>query len=155
MQLARNLLIDDYRKARRSVRFDPIRETSLSISDPRAPDPLHSVARHESEGMVHASLQRLTPDNRNVLVLHDLEGLALCEVAALLHIPVGTVKSRMIRGRRELARILQCPANLRNSFSRGMSARRRGPRVSRGGAASGQWHGIWGIKEELPARQVA
>ena len=110
MQVARNLIIDRYRRTRRDVLFDPIRETEVSVGDPHAANPLQSLARNETEAVVHAALRKLPQDTRNVIVLHDLQGLAVQEVAAVLHIPEGTVKSRMIRGRRRLARILRSPA---------------------------------------------
>jgi len=106
MRVAHNLLIDRHRQARRNVRFSPILETELAIKDPRAPNPLQRIARDETAAIVHSALQRLSPAERNAVVLHDLNGLALCEVAAILDTPVGTVKSRVSRGRRELARIL-------------------------------------------------
>ncbi len=107
MQVARNLLIDRYRRLRRNLHFDPIRDADLSVSDPSAPNPLQCLTRDEIKTRVQAALRRLPPNTRNVIVLHDLEGLALAEVAVILHAPEGTVKSRMIRGRRELARILR------------------------------------------------
>jgi len=53
---------------------------------------------------VHAVLASLSPDQRAVLVLRDLDGLAEAEVAALLSIPEGTVKSRLHRARGAFAR---------------------------------------------------
>jgi RNA polymerase sigma factor (sigma-70 family) len=47
-----------------------------------------------------ATLRRLSPDQRAVLVLRDLEGLSEAEAAALLRIEVGTAKSRLHRARR-------------------------------------------------------
>jgi RNA polymerase sigma-70 factor, ECF subfamily len=108
--VAGNLLIDRHHRARRQLRCEPMGDTDLSIRDSRAVDPLQHLARIEAGAMVRAALRRLAPRNRDVLVLHDLEGLAFCDVAAILHIPVGTVKSRMMRGRRELARILRSRA---------------------------------------------
>ncbi len=108
-QIARNLLIDRYRKARRNVPRDAIREAGVCSDDSQVPNPLQCLARSETETMVRAALLKLPPGNRSVIVLHDLVGLALQEVAAMLRIPLGTVKSRMIRGRRELARTLRTP----------------------------------------------
>jgi RNA polymerase sigma-70 factor (ECF subfamily) len=53
---------------------------------------------------VRATLERLAPDQRAVLVLRDLDGLAEAEVAALLALPMGTVKSRLHRARAAFAR---------------------------------------------------
>jgi RNA polymerase sigma factor (sigma-70 family) len=52
---------------------------------------------------VRAALATLTPEHRAVLVLRDMDGLAESDVAALLRIPEGTVKSRLHRARREFA----------------------------------------------------
>ena len=52
---------------------------------------------------VRAALALLTPEHRAVLVLRDMDGLGEAEVAALLRIPEGTVKSRLHRARREFA----------------------------------------------------
>jgi len=110
MRVARNMLVDRYRQARWRVRFNPIRETALSVEDPCAPNPLQCFAKKETATTVRTALRRLSPDCRDVIVLHHFERLPLCDVAAILHIPVGTVKSRMSRGRRELAQILRRPA---------------------------------------------
>ncbi len=128
IRVARNLLIDRYREARRMVRFDPIRETELSINDTHAPNPLQCLASDETGARVHTALHRLSPENRNVIVLRELDGLALHEVAAILHIPLGTVKSRLIRGRRELGRILRRPANRRTGLGGPVTSRARGGR---------------------------
>ncbi len=106
MRVAFNLLIDRYRRTRKDAHLRSIEETELTLNDPHAPNPFQRLAQNETETRVRKALRRLPPDTRIVIVLHDLEGLALNEVAVILHIPEGTVKSRMIRGRRELARIL-------------------------------------------------
>jgi RNA polymerase sigma-70 factor (ECF subfamily) len=155
MHVTRNLLIDRYRRARRHERFHPIREPYLSVHDPHAPNPLQYLARDEAAVRVHTALQRLSPNTRSVIVLHDLEGLALDEVAAILHVPVGTVKSRMIRGRRELARILRCPADRRlRSDGRG-TEKAYEPVRARGRIVSGVWHAGAGMPDDPPARRMA
>jgi RNA polymerase sigma-70 factor (ECF subfamily) len=55
---------------------------------------------------VHRALGRIAPDQRAVIVLHDLQGLDYAEVAAALEVPVGTVKSRLHRARLALAQQL-------------------------------------------------
>jgi RNA polymerase sigma-70 factor (ECF subfamily) len=155
MHVTRNLLIDRYRRARRHERFHPIREPEFSLRDPHAPNPLQYLARDETAVRVHTALQRLSPNTRPVIVLHDLEGLALDEVAAVLHVPVGTVKSRMIRGRRELARILRCPADPRLSSDRRGTEKADEPVRTRGHIVSGIWHAGSGTPDDPPARRMA
>lgn len=72
----------------------------LDPSDPSAEEALESAAvRHEIE----IALTLIPPDFRDAVILADLEGLALPDVAEILGVPLGTVKSRVFRGRRMLA----------------------------------------------------
>ncbi len=72
----------------------------LDFVDPAAEDAVASAAhRHE----ILTALNNLPPEFRAAVVLSDIEGMALPDVALALGIPVGTVKSRVFRGRRLLA----------------------------------------------------
>ena len=55
---------------------------------------------------MHRALQRLSDINREIIVLKDIQGLPLEEIAGLLELPLGTVKSRSSRARVELARAI-------------------------------------------------
>jgi RNA polymerase sigma-70 factor (ECF subfamily) len=57
--------------------------------------------------MVHRALQKLSPELREAVILRDLEDMDYRNIADVLKIPQGTVKSRINRGRAELARLLQ------------------------------------------------
>jgi len=57
--------------------------------------------------MLQAALQRLSPELRETVILRDLEELEYREIAEVLQIPEGTVKSRLNRGRADLARVLR------------------------------------------------
>jgi RNA polymerase sigma-70 factor (ECF subfamily) len=104
--VARNHAIDHYRsrreeRARRAE--DPIVLETMAGS---GESPLRRLERKERVQLVHRGLRALPPDLREALVLCDLEGLAYEEIARLLRVPLGTVKSRINRGRLELARRL-------------------------------------------------
>jgi RNA polymerase sigma-70 factor (ECF subfamily) len=71
--------------------FDP--------ADRTAEDPFTSVELRPS---IEAALQELSPDFRTVVVLADIQGASLPEVAEALQVPMGTVKSRLFRARRQL-----------------------------------------------------
>jgi RNA polymerase sigma-70 factor (ECF subfamily) len=66
--------------------------------------------RKEAAERVHALLDRLPPDQREAVILRDIEELTYEEIAELLKVPIGTVKSRINRGRIELARLLRAGA---------------------------------------------
>jgi RNA polymerase sigma-70 factor (ECF subfamily) len=65
------------------------------------------VAGREASELLQAALQKLSPELRETVVLRDLEELEYREIAQVLNVPEGTVKSRLNRGRAELARILR------------------------------------------------
>jgi RNA polymerase sigma-70 factor (ECF subfamily) len=71
-----------------------------------ADSPLKSLEREERRQFVHRGLRALPEELRQPLILCDLEGLAYEEIAGLLKVPLGTVKSRINRGRLELAKRL-------------------------------------------------
>lgn len=73
---------------------------------PAASDPAELHLRSERARLVHAALDRLPPEQRAAVVLVDMEGYAVAEVAELLDCAVGTVKSRCSRGRARLGLLL-------------------------------------------------
>jgi RNA polymerase sigma-70 factor, ECF subfamily len=70
------------------------------------PSPLHLVLTQESEGTVHASLEKLPAIYREVLLLRFQEELGLAEIAVVLNAPISTVKSRLYRGLDDLRVLL-------------------------------------------------
>lgn len=114
--LARNLLVDHFRRNRLEratssldVGFDG-EPDSPTLADRLAdtrPSQVQHVAGMELKARVQGALQQLTPDLREAVILRDLEDMDYKEIAQVLRIPEGTVKSRINRGRAELARILQ------------------------------------------------
>ena len=70
------------------------------------PGPEAGVRTQETQVAVHQALQKLSPDLREAVILRDLQDLEYREIAQVLRVPEGTVKSRINRGRAELARLL-------------------------------------------------
>ena len=68
-------------------------DITLASSDWRE-DPFQSAGRNELSEKVEAAINCLSPLHRDVIVLHELQGMTYQEVAAALDVPVGTVKSR-------------------------------------------------------------
>jgi RNA polymerase sigma-70 factor, ECF subfamily len=99
---AHNLVIDVYRQS--SKQTLPLDETLLSDKDPSAEEAL--VAQHEQE-LVRTGLRLLTPEQQQVLELKFMEGLKNEEVAEMMQISVGAVKSLQHRALASLARILR------------------------------------------------
>lgn len=97
-RIAVNTCYDMLRKEKRR-RADPLPD-HVDPVDRRAEDALESVTLRPD---LLAALAKLPSDFRAAVVLTDIEGLGLAEVAEILEVPVGTVKSRVFRGRRLLA----------------------------------------------------
>lgn len=109
-RVTRNLLIDHYRRTRQERATDSI-EDQLPMMEESGPTasmrPDRMVAGREASEILQAALQRLSPDLREAVILRDLQEMEYREIAQALAIPEGTVKSRINRGRVELARLLR------------------------------------------------
>lgn len=104
--VARNHAIDHYRR-RREERLRLREDGDLLAQLPATAERQdRAVEREERARLVRRALRTLPNELREALVLCDLEGLAYDEIAAALGVPLGTVKSRINRGRLELARRL-------------------------------------------------
>jgi RNA polymerase sigma-70 factor, ECF subfamily len=114
--ITRNLLVDHFRKSKQDRVTDSIdaapseHEDATPLSDKiqdRTPTPDASAQSRETRETVHRALQKLSPDLREAVILRDLQDMDYREIATVLRVPEGTVKSRINRGRAELARLLQ------------------------------------------------
>jgi len=109
-RVTRNLLIDHYRRTRQERVTDSIEEQLPIIEETgaaAAARPDQSVAGREASEILQATLQKLSPDLREAVILRDLQEMEYREIAEVLQIPEGTVKSRINRGRAELTRLLR------------------------------------------------
>ena len=117
--LARNLLVDHFRRTRLDRATDSLDASFTSdddgtklgdrlaeLNDPR-PSPETHAAGLELKVRIQQALAQLSPELREAVVFRDLEDMDYKEIAQVLRIPEGTVKSRISRGRGELARLLQ------------------------------------------------
>jgi RNA polymerase sigma-70 factor (ECF subfamily) len=114
--LTRNLLVDHFRKTKQDRMTDSLdanpsdHEDAMPLGD-RIPDqgpaPDSGVQSREARETVHLALQKLSPELREAVILRDLQDMDYKEIATVLKVPEGTVKSRINRGRAELARLLQ------------------------------------------------
>jgi RNA polymerase sigma-70 factor, ECF subfamily len=104
IQITRNAAIDRLRriKARRGGNAVPIDDIyDLRSTDP---DPDETWRRNRRRALVHRALDRLSHINREIVILKEIQGLALDRIASMLDLPLGTIKSRSHRARIELAR---------------------------------------------------
>jgi RNA polymerase sigma-70 factor (ECF subfamily) len=114
--LARNLLVDHFRRTRQDRVTDSIdasfdgEDDGPTMADRLAddrPSQEQHVAGLELKARIQGALKQLSPELREAVILRDLEDMDYKEIAQVLRIPEGTVKSRISRGRGELAKLLQ------------------------------------------------
>ena len=110
MRIAGNICIDELRKrSRRSTASldepSPITGEPLEVGDPTA-GPEVEAMRGEQRRSIEAALLRLPPDQRLAVVMCDVQGFSYEEIALATRASLGTVKSRIARGREKLRREL-------------------------------------------------
>ena len=108
-RVARNHLVDHYRRTKKD-RVTSSLEDEAGVMERRpasGPPPSGRVETREQREYLQAALDQLSPDLREAVILRDLNDLDYEEVAAVLSVPQGTVKSRINRGRLELAKALK------------------------------------------------
>jgi RNA polymerase sigma-70 factor (ECF subfamily) len=108
ISVSRNLCIDHYRSVRkerqtidRDITSDDLAPASSTAS------PLAALEQRDLAALLRTALQALPPSLRMAVLLRDIQELSYQEIAERLRLPEGTVKSRINRGRRELARQIQ------------------------------------------------
>lgn len=111
-RLTLNACTDHYRRERK-------RRGDLSLDDPdlspirdAAPSPEEIVIQWEEEAILRKALAELPEQHRVILILREMDGLDYQEIAQVLEIQVGTVKSRLARARRALREKLLAEGNL-------------------------------------------
>jgi RNA polymerase sigma-70 factor (ECF subfamily) len=106
LAITRNACMDHFRrrKARPQTWDIPVEEMFQLQADGADPDRQHLEAVRRD--LVHTALRGLTGLNREMILLKEIQGLSLDEIARILGVPLGTVKSRSVRARLELAEAL-------------------------------------------------
>jgi RNA polymerase sigma-70 factor, ECF subfamily len=101
--LMHNQYVNDVRRSARegqTVEIDTMSNGLAATTDPTASRQLHELRR---------ALAQLPDEQREAILLVGLEGLSYAETAAILAVPVGTVRSRLSRGRDNLRRLMDMP----------------------------------------------
>ncbi len=106
LKLSKNFLIDEYRRTKwERTKRDEFDDRFLA--QPSTAGPEESLLRQESRKLVWEGLQLLSSEMRMALILRDLQGQSYEDIAEILGLPLGTVKSRVNRARIQLAQVLR------------------------------------------------
>jgi RNA polymerase sigma-70 factor (ECF subfamily) len=108
-RVARNHLVDHYRRTKKERVTSSLEDDLGTLEEKPSPEvePVAQLETRERKELLQMGLDKLSPDLREAVVLRDLHDLDYQEIAQVLGVPEGTVKSRINRGRLELARVLK------------------------------------------------
>ena len=108
ISISRNLCIDHYRsvrKERETISRD-VDSREMGTATKAEPGPLAGIEREDQRALLRLALNQLAPTLRSAVLLRDIKELSYQEIAVMLDLPEGTVKSRINRGRHGT-----CPAD--------------------------------------------
>ena len=120
-RVARNHLVDHYRRTRKDRVTSSLEDELPAAEEKPSPhmEPTTQVESRERRETLQLALDRLSPDLREAVILRDLHDLDYEEIALVLKVPQGTVKSRINRGRLELGRVLKRMEEMRGPAKAG------------------------------------
>lgn len=110
-KIAVNVCIDKIRRVKPAVSLDSLREDGFDMGD-SAQDTYLKMEEGERRRLLKSALNALPDDMRALITLREINGLSYDDIASVLDIPLGTVKSRVSRAREKLARLLLQNAEL-------------------------------------------
>ena len=111
LQIARNAALDQLRR-RRLIQFAPL-DDGMDVAD-TAPGPEARYASRQRQALLENALQQIADEHREILLLREVEDLSYGELAAVLGIAEGTVKSRLARARAALLEHFRPHAGVNN-----------------------------------------
>jgi RNA polymerase sigma-70 factor (ECF subfamily) len=103
ISVSRNLCIDHYRSVRKNRDVDPNDLSPVSTTA----SPFAQIELRDRVTLLRLALEKLAPTLRTAVMMRDIQEMTYQEIADALDLPEGTVKSRINRGRTELARQIQ------------------------------------------------
>ena len=112
-----NVCVDALRKRKDAYSLDAMREdTGFDVKD-ESPGTYTLLEEKERKRLLKEGLSALAPEMRQMIILRDVQGMSYDEIAEILDMPLGTVKSRINRAREKLSVILRKSSELFSSRS--------------------------------------
>jgi len=109
LSITRNCCLDHLRRRKARPPAQDVAVEDLESLAAAVPHPDEDLEAGDRKRLLEAGLARLSAINREMIVLKDIQGLTLEEIATMLDLPLGTVKSRSSRARIELGKVLAGP----------------------------------------------
>ena len=106
LSIARNCCIDRIRRAQTRARYeDELKHSSMNLQH-KDQNPEMNISEHQRKKLIYQALDQFSELNREIVLLKDIQGLRNEDVAEILSLPVGTIKSRSSRARLKLAQVI-------------------------------------------------
>jgi RNA polymerase sigma-70 factor (ECF subfamily) len=105
-RIAFNLAMSHARRGRKTASLDGMKSVAGEEPLDGRPTVESGMVQQERAELVHAALAQLSMDYRQILVLREIDGCRYDEIAEILDLPVGTVRSRLFRARMEMRDLL-------------------------------------------------
>jgi RNA polymerase sigma-70 factor (ECF subfamily) len=121
-RLTANVCLDFLRRRKRQ----PVQTVFEAEPSDQTQDPQRQLERRETSRAIHLALDRLPPNQRQILTLRELSGLSYQEIGQLLRLDIGTVKSRLARARSALRKILLAEGNFFAPSASNPDSKKRG-----------------------------
>ena len=107
IRIAQNASVDFLRRRKARPQREDLPVDEMRHLKSPGPDPEEHYAMESRKRLVYRAMQTLSDISREIILLRDMQGLALAEIAEMLSVPLGTIKSRSNRARIELARAVR------------------------------------------------
>ena len=108
LRIVRNTAYTILEKRRRDEAVEPLPDHA-DVEDPSSADPAHAMDRGIDAAALRAAVEALPAEFREAIVLRELQGMSYKEIAEATDVSIGTVMSRLARGRRRLQAALSRP----------------------------------------------
>ena len=105
-RIARNVAATRRRRHRPTLPLDKLQDSGHADPADSGDGPLERVQRAEKQRQVHRAIRRLSDEYRPVIVLREIDGMDYDAIGTALDLPIGTVRSRLHRGRMQLKKEL-------------------------------------------------
>ncbi len=106
LSITRNCCIDRLRRAQTRARYESETKLLSMISQTKEQNPEQKMGEDQRKNLIYQALDQFSELNREIILLKDIQGLRNEDVAEILSLPVGTIKSRSNRARLKLAQAI-------------------------------------------------
>lgn len=106
LAIARNCCIDRLRGRKNHIAYDDELQQTEEEESVQDSDPQTAMGTEQRKQLIYQALDKVDATNREIILLKDIQGMKTEDVAEILSLPLGTIKSRSSRARIKLAKIL-------------------------------------------------